>query len=240
MYLPLNIILFVLFSLIIVTIVYRRIVHNSNDFKQIIITYEDIDKKSQLNTYKRNIRKKPVDFQKYVFYEGLTLIIIFLLIILVATNGIFFTAVITDSMKPTFQKDDLVLMQNIERSYHVGDIIMFKTPDTAKPYSHRIVSISEKGTIQTAGDAVGINDWWELKKEDIMGKIISFNGRPVIIKGYGKYFVIDRDRQTLGAFGQDYNKYVLLIDVIRTYGYVIAAGSLLLYIFLTFRKPHSL
>lgn len=235
-----SVIIFILFSLIVVTIAYWRIVHKADIFGKFSYTYGDFDKKLQIRTYKNNINKKPVDLQKYVFNEGIILIIVFFLIFLVATNGVFFTAVITDSMKPAFQKDDLVLMQNIERSYHVGDIIMFKTPDTARPYSHRIVSISEKGTIQTAGDAVGIKDWWELKNEDILGKTITLREKPIVLKGYGKYFLIERESKTLGSFGQDYNKYVLFIEVIRTYGYVIAVISLLLYIFLTFRKPHSL
>lgn len=234
-----NVILFILFSLIVVTIIYKRIVHGYDIFGKYNHSYANFNKKLQINNYKKNITKKPVDKQKYVFYESITLIIVFFLIFLVATNAIFFTAVITDSMKPTFQGDDLVLMQNIDRSYKVGDIIMFTTPDTSKPYSHRIVSISQKGDIRTQGDAIGVMDWWELRKENILGKSITLNEKPVVIKGYGKYFLIDRNRQDLGAFGQDYNKYVLFIDVIRTYGYVIAVISLLLYIFLTFRKPHS-
>jgi signal peptidase I len=240
MNLHLNVILIILLPLIAVLIAYKIIVDNTDIFRFITHRYIDFDKKLQINTYKKYIYKKPVDNQKYFFYEGITLIFVFLLIFIVATNGIFFTAVISDSMKPTFQRNDLVLMQNVERSYKVGDIIMFKTPDTLKPYSHRIVSISDKGDIRTGGDAVGIIDWWEIKKEDVLGKAIILRGKTIILKGYGKYFLIDRDRQDLGAFGKDFNKYVLFIDVIRTYGYVIAVISLLLYIFLAFRKPQSL
>ncbi len=115
---------------------------------------------------------------------------------------------------------------------------MFKTPDTSKPYSHRIVSITDKGYIRTEGDAIGQMDWWEISKEDILGKAITIQGKPIVIKGYGKYFIIDNDREDLGAFGQDYRAYLLFFEVLRIYGYVIATGSLLLYIFLTVRsKP---
>lgn len=240
MFLPINVILFSLLMLIAGLIAYKKIMHNTDIFGHLTHSYMNFDKKLQKNSFIKKINKKQVDNQKYIFYEGITLILVILLIFMVATNAIFFTAVVTDSMKPAFQRDDLVMMQNIDRSYKVGDIIMFKTPDTLRPYSHRIVSISDKGYIRTKGDAAGIIDWWELRKEDILGKAITFEGKPVIIKGYGKFFIIDNERQDLGLFGQDYIKYRLFIDVIRIYGYAIAAGSLLLYMYLTFRKPRSL
>lgn len=232
------ILLFLALPLFSIIILYRTIVHNNDPFFNLKYKYISINKKFKFNNYINTVNKKPYDFQKSLFKEGSVLIAVFFILYLVGTNGIFFSAVLSNSMDPTFKKDDLVLMQNIVKKYEVGDIIMFKAPDTAKPVSHRIASITEDGNIRTAGDAVGQMDWWEIENKDIMGKAVTINGKPQVIEDYGKFFVIDKERKDLGPFNKDLQQYALFFQIVKIYGYVIAAASIFLYIFLTLRsKP---
>lgn len=112
---------------------------------------------------------------------------------------------------------------------------MFERPDTSYPVAHRIKQITDKG-INTAGDATGQMDWWELEKKDIHGKAILIQGKPLVIKGYGKFFIVDDRHQDFGPLGQDYGKYFLFFQVIKIYGYIIAVFSLFLYIIMTLKQ----
>ncbi len=201
-------------------------------FKQKFSTY---DRKQRINDYIKQISKKPIDLQKHIFKESLTLTLVLFVMYLLATKAIFFSAVISGSMNPTFDRDDLVLMQNIDHSYNVGDIIMFQRPDTSQPVSHRVTRISDE-IIYTAGDATGQEDWWEIKKEEILGKAILIQGKPIVIKEYGKFFIVDNDHQDFGPLGQNYSKYFLFFEVLKIYGFVIAVFCLLLYVALTVKQ----
>lgn len=232
MYIPINDILFFLMLLIFLIIVYRRIIHGIDILEPLKERYSEHYRKTRINDYIEKVSRQPVDVQKMVFKEGLILTAVLSIMFLLATKAVFFTAVASGSMYPTYNKDDLVLMQNIDGIYMPGDIVMFKRPDTSLPVTHRIISITEEG-IRTAGDATGQTDWWKVKKEDILGKAILINGKPVVIKEYGRFFIIENKEQDFGPFGKDYRNYFLFIEVIKVYGYVIAVLSLFLYILLT-------
>ena len=235
MYIPLNDILFLLILLVFLIIVYRRIIYSISFSEPIIQTFKTFDREHRVNAYIKQINQRPAESQKVVFKELTIFIFALIIMFLFATKAILFTAVISGSMYPTFDKDDLVLIQNIDHTYKPGDIIMFERPDTSYPVVHRIKQITDKG-INTAGDATGQMDWWELEKEKILGKAIMIQGKPVVIKGYGKFFIIDERNQDFGPMGQDYGKYFLFFQVIKIYGYVIAVFSLFLYIFMTLKQ----
>ena len=232
MYISINDLFFLLLLLIFLIIVYRRIIYGTDLFEPVKQRYSEHYRKTRINNYIEKVSKQPVDVQKMVFKEGLILTAVLSIMFLLAAKAVFLTAVASGSMYPTYNKDDLVLMQNIDGIYMPGDIIMFKRPDTSLPVTHRITSITEEG-IRTAGDATGQMDWWKVKKEDIFGKAILINGKPVVIKEYGRFFIIENKEQDFGPFGKDYRNYFLFIEVIKVYGYVIAVLSLFLYIFLT-------
>lgn len=236
MYISINDISFLLLLLIFLIIVYRRIIYGTDLFEPIKERYSEYYRKTRINNYIEKVSKQPVDIQKMVFKEGLIITAVLCIMFLLAAKAVFFTAVASGSMYPTYNKDDLVLMQNIDGIYMPGDIIMFKRPDTSLPVTHRIASITEEG-IRTAGDATGQMDWWKVKKEDILGKAILINGKPVVIKEYGRFFIIENKEQDFGPFGKDYRNYFLFIEVVKLYGYVIAVFSLFLYILLTIKKP---
>ncbi|MCZ7400085.1 MAG: signal peptidase I [Candidatus Methanoperedens sp.] len=241
MYIPLNEILFFGMLLVFLIIVYRRVIYNTEFFEPIKSRYLAFDRKNKINNYIKTISMQPADTQKGMLKEGLILTTVLLLMFLLASKAVFFTAVVSGSMTPTFERGDMVLMQNIDRTYRVGDIIMFTRPDTSNPESHRIVSITSEG-IQTQGDAVGIMDYWVIKDKEIIGKAITLEGKPVVIKGYGRFFIVDyiNKNQDFGPFGQDAQKYIMFVQIVKLYGYVIAVVSLLLYIVVTVRKKPQL
>ena len=232
-YLFLNDIIYLAILVTFLIVVYRRIIHNWNFIERIRQRYSEFDKKIRVQDRIRLIRRQPADRQKLIFKDASALSITLLIIFLIATRSIFFADVISQSMVPTFDKNDLVLMQNIDRNYNVGDIVMFESIDLAQPVSHRIVAVDESG-IRTAGDATKRTDWWTLKNGDIEGKAITFQGVPIIIKGVGKYFTIEDRNQRFGPF--DYQSYGLFLRVIKAYGYAIVVFSLLAYIVLTLKR----
>jgi len=235
MYISINDILFLLGLLIFLIVVYRRIIYNIGSLNPVIRAFKVVDRKQRINAYIKQIKQRPVESQKVVFKELFIFIFALIIMFLFASKVIFFTAVISGSMYPTFNTDDLVLMQNIDRTYKSGDIIMFERPDTSYPVVHRIIQVTDRG-INTAGDATGQMDWWELEKKDIHGKAILIEGKPLVIKEYGKFFIVDERHQDFGPLGQDYGKYFLFFQVIKIYGYIIAVFSLFLYIITTLKQ----
>ena len=62
-------------------------------------------------------------------------------------------AVESNSMVPTFQKGDILIIQGVvEKELKKGDIIVFSGSGPV-PIVHRIVEINSDGTFQTKGDA---------------------------------------------------------------------------------------
>jgi len=195
--------------------------------------YIKLDRKNRIGNYIRLINIRPADKQKIIFENICILVIVISIMFLFVTKTIFFAAVASESMSPTFDKYDMILMQNINRDYKIGDIIIFESPDTAIPVTHRIKSINNEG-IQTIGDATGKEDWWQLKKADIIGKAILIGEKPIVINRFGRYFIAEERGQTFGPF--DYRTYFLFFDTIKLYGYIIAVICILAYIALEIKR----
>lgn len=63
-------------------------------------------------------------------------------------------AVESNSMVPTFQRGDVLILQGMPcEALQVGDIIVFSPPQQSTPVVHRIISINPDRTFQTQGDA---------------------------------------------------------------------------------------
>ena len=63
-------------------------------------------------------------------------------------------AVESNSMVPTFQRGDILVLQGIPSEHlTVGDIIVFSPNTQTTPIVHRIIDINPDGTFQTKGDA---------------------------------------------------------------------------------------
>ncbi|MEE8168161.1 MAG: S26 family signal peptidase [Candidatus Hydrothermarchaeales archaeon] len=115
-------------------------------------------------------------------YLGLMLIGIAIL-----KHMLFFGLVLSNSMVPTLYAVDIVLLEGFSRDFEAGDIVMFTPPTGVNPVIHRISSISNE-YIRTAGDFGGLDEW-TLTRENIVGKAVMINGKPVVVKNIGWYFM---------------------------------------------------
>jgi signal peptidase len=95
-------------------------------------------------------------------------------------------------MAPVFWDADMVLIESITQEYEVGDIVVFKNPQSQfqVEFIHRIIAI-KNNRIKTKGDNAPEPDGWSLSQEDIMGKAVTYNGRPIVIKDVGAFFMVN-------------------------------------------------
>jgi signal peptidase I len=135
------------------------------------------------------LKKKRADLST-ILLVGFTLLIGGLIF----TQSMFFVAVTSNSMAPTFWESDLVLVQSITRDYQKGDVIVFRNPNVKfdDKIIHRINSISLDGKdLETKGDNVNFPDDWTLSSDQILGSAVTYNERPVVAKKIGRYFIKD-------------------------------------------------
>lgn len=143
---------------------------------------------------------------------------------------IFFAVVGSGSMEPTFKRNDLILMQNLNTGVDNGDIIMFKAPSVLQPVTHRVVGMADKGII-TKGDARQFRDDWIVKDDQIMAKVITIEGKPIILKDIGIYFIEDRESAIkMSRYGQEFDIVRKLVNSIKTFGLMIFFIAIFMYI----------
>lgn len=168
------------------------------------------------------------------------------LIPLIITGGIayiilnklvFFAIITSGSMSPTLEAKDLVLMQNLKIQPQRGDIIMFETKEANMPVIHRIYSVS--GGIRTKGDAAQLVDEWTLKKDQIKGEAILFQGKPVIVRNIGEYLLFDPNDVRITKYGSEIYQISEFIKNIKKLGLTIFIICVLLYIFTTLAPMSS-
>jgi signal peptidase len=156
------------------------------------------------------------------------------LLVMALTYKLFWTVVTSDSMVPTFERGDMFLAQAIYIEPEVGDIIVFKRKDVNLPVSHRILRISDD-KIYTGGDASGADRWY-ITREDIIAEAVMIRGEPIVIKGFGKYFILDvKELRSIGPYGQEYLFYKNLVQLFKSYALAIMIISVTLYVYLEVR-----
>ena len=160
---------------------------------------------------------------------------VFLLLIYAALSyKVFWVAVVSNSMYPTFERGDMVLVQSLVVDPEPGDIIMFNKPDINYPVTHRVLKIID-GRIYTGGDASG-PDRLPISKKDVIGEAILIFGKPIVLKGVGKYFILEAtELRDIGPYGQEYLFYKTLVETFRQYAIAIIIISISLYIYLEIR-----
>ena len=193
--------------------------------------------------FKRNNRKNEIDCttsrykensKKVYLSNALAVVAVVALIAWVLyIKLIFFTVVVSDSMNPTIEKGDLVLMQKIYVKPEIGDIITFKVPDVELPVTHRIISISGN-EMRTRGDANPNEDSWRITRSNILGKILVISAKPVIIKDLGEYFLIDASQKGR-TYGPEFNAMSTLIKGVKFTGFAIFCICILLYLVFSIR-----
>lgn len=127
--------------------------------------------------YHSNIKSSPeFALAKNITYN-LVLSIFLTLIIAVLSIHIFglrLDIVLSDSMSPTFYKDDIVIVKEF-KDYKIGDIVEFDR-GVSKPVTHRIVKkdvVNGVSIYTTQGDANDKPEEYTITNDVINGKVIA-------------------------------------------------------------------
>lgn len=168
--------------------------------------------------------KKDTRFQDWVI-----LILLIILILIMGVKLLTFNVIISNSMKPEFQRGDMILMQGIFIEPHIGDIITFEAEDAQYAITHRVVGV--EGTIITKGDNNPYKDSYKTTQDKVLLKAIIFGDHPIVIKGLGSLFITDYSKQgVIYKYGDQFTFLQQLSATIRAWGYVITIIAVLAYI----------
>jgi len=74
----------------------------------------------------------------------------------------------------------------------------------------------------------------EITESNILGKIVTLSGKPVIIKDIGEYFFIDASK-TGRTYGPEFNAISTLIRGIKFAGFLIFSICMILYVVFSLR-----
>jgi signal peptidase I len=163
------------------------------------------------------------------FEDWALLILLLVLIIIMGVKLVTFTVVISDSMRPEFQRGDMVLMQGFFKDPQVGDIITFNTEESQYAITHRVYNIGE--IITTKGDNIPYPDRYKTTQEKILYKAITFGDHPIVIPKLGALFITDYSKQgVIYKYGDQFTFMQQLSATIRAWGYVITIIAILAYI----------
>jgi len=131
--------------------------------------------------------------------SALLSIFFFLVITFIVMNQyVNFVVVTSDSMYPTVQRGDLVLVQSINKTPFTGDIIQFQNPSRRLPVLHRVEEVLGIG-YKTKGDFNPSSDYWTVEESQIQAKVIILFGNPVVIPKIGEIFIVEPKVTKLGS-----------------------------------------
>jgi len=102
-------------------------------------------------------------------------------------------SITSGSMWPSLKRGDLILIKGVEEKGDVslGDIVIYKNPNGFT--IHRVIEVNEN-TVVTKGDANNVSDS-PVRYEEIIGKTLAFNGKPVRIPFFGQISIfLNRER----------------------------------------------
>jgi signal peptidase I len=175
----------------------------------------------------------PAELEKDTrFQDWILLIAMLCLITVFGLKLVTFAVVVSDSMKPEFQRGDMILTQSFNIIPTPGDIVSFKVPDENNPISHRVMSVSG-GKVITRGDNNGYTDGYDTKLTDVTAKAIIFNNHPIVIKNLGALFITDYAAQgVIYKWGDKFTFMQQLSATMRAWGYVITILAVLAYLFM--------
>lgn len=168
--------------------------------------------------------------------DAILFIVLVILILMFGVRIIYFQVVLSDSMKPVFEKGDIILSQSASIEPKIGDIVTFKPKDAKNVITHRIVNI--KGdTVLTKGDNNPFTDDYKVTKKDIIAKVVTVKNQSVVIKDVGSYFILDFSKEgAITKYGGKFDFLQQVFLVIRTWGYVITAIALIALIMMMMGK----
>jgi signal peptidase len=160
------------------------------------------------------------------------LFIMLVVVFLLLNNVIFFAVITSDSMSPTFNKGDMVLMTEFT-DVQSGDIIMFDVPQEQFPVVHRISNIQGEN-ISTKGDFNYREDLWTINNSMIRSEAVTIDGKPIVIKGVGTYFIDEHEDRGRYTGEIEFNR--LLLTGMKDLAVFIFFICVILYLFFTARE----
>ncbi len=177
-------------------------------------------------------KPKPAELKKDTrSQDWLLLIIMLCLIVIMGMKLVTFTVIISDSMRPEFQRGDMILIQSFELTPEVGDIITFNVTNRRLTVSHRVIELSETGKIITKGDNNPFKDDFRIEQKNIIAKAIQINGHPIVIKDLGALFITDYSKQgVIFKFGDRFTFLQQLSATVRAWGFIITILALIAYL----------
>jgi signal peptidase I len=214
-----------------------------NGFESPVHPYRFLKKLCKERSRKKRVKEKMNEYKtvsiagrKPVLGSTLVFSIFLIIILMLFFNLVFFTAITSDSMQPTFKRGDLVAMQKIYTTPEKGDIIMFERSEYMLPITHRVVAVTD-GVVRTQGDARGITDPWIVPEEEIEAKAVQLGGKTMVIKDVGDYFILDtREMRYDPRYGTEYALIKNVFLTIRLYGYALCIIAILGYVWLTIKE----
>jgi signal peptidase I len=162
--------------------------------------------------------------------EWLLFIVVLAMVVILGLKLVSPMVIVSDSMKPGFQRGDMIIVQSISLTPEVGDIITFSVDDKNYDISHRIIAI-KNGAIITKGDNNPMKDDYKTKQENIKAKVIQINKNPLVIKNFGALFITDYSKQgVISKWGDTFTFMQNISAAIKAWGLVLTIFALLGYI----------
>jgi signal peptidase I len=80
----------------------------------------------------------------------------------------------TGSMEPTYMPGDVVIDGPAPTTLHRGEAITFRHSDlTTDVVTHRVADVLPNGLIETKGDANPTKDAWQIRPDQVQGKVVT-------------------------------------------------------------------
>lgn len=164
--------------------------------------------------------------------DWLLFIVLLAVVVIMGMKLVSPMVIVSDSMKPEFQRGDMIITQSVFLTPEAGDIITFNVKNQNIEVSHRVISISG-GTIRTKGDNNPNIDQYDTTQKNVIAKAVQFNNHPLVIRGLGALFITDYSKEgVIYKFGDRFTFMQQLSATIKAWGYIITIISLIAYIFL--------
>lgn len=196
------------------------------------------DRKIQANKIKNQERFKARVYVRNSSEKTSTLISIFFFLVIafiVLNQNANFVVVTSDSMSPTIQRGDLVLVQSIIKTTYTGDIILFQVPSRRLPVLHRVEEVLSNG-YKTKGDFSPSLDYWTVEDSQIQAKVIFLFGNPVVIPKVGELFIVE---SKVTKFGSEFGFVSGLLNIFRILSLIIFILAFLSLIEILFKRGNT-
>lgn len=97
--------------------------------------------------------------------------------------------VVSGSMEPVLYRGDIVIIDSNPSTVEVGDIIVYQATWFPQPVIHRVINIGQdqNGTtvMVTKGDNNPVPDQALVYPDQVISKVVTINGDPVVIPKIG-------------------------------------------------------